>query len=224
MVSLTRKAINFDLDTVRMRELGIYPKGYRLLKKQLKDQGFVHRQGSGYVSRNKIDSGVVNNAIRILVQNLPWLAECVKKMDVTDIGKQYDLTNIISNYSSQKSIDPPSAQKFNQTDNTKRKLNPKDEELLSRIRKSVKGAEFDKLYRGELNGVQAEKQLMNILAFFSGENKEQMQRVFQSSAQYKEEEGTEYVAALCAQAVEKSAVKPNTFNTHTANRNSGRTR
>ena len=223
MERLTRKAINFDLDTVKMRELGIYPKGYQILKKQFKDQGFDHRQGSGYVSRDKLNSDLVHKVVGVLIHNIPWLAKCVKKIDVTDIGKQHDLTRIIKNISSAASVVAPSAQKPEQV-NTEGELNSKDEELLARIQKSAKGTEFDRLYRGEQKGEQAEKQLMNFLAFFSGENQEQMQRIFQSSAQYNAEKGAEYVAALCTQAVEKGALKPSVFNVHTENRNSGRFR
>ncbi len=95
MERLKRKAINFDLNTNRMKELDLYPKGYRLLGNSLHRQGFTHRQGSGYVSKGKIDSLQVNRAILAIVKENPWLAECVKKIDVTDIGNQHDLTMVV---------------------------------------------------------------------------------------------------------------------------------
>ncbi len=73
----------------------MYPKGYRLLGGSLHKQGFTHRQGSGYVSQGKIDSFQVNRAILAIVKENPWLAECVKKIDVTDIGNQHDLTMVV---------------------------------------------------------------------------------------------------------------------------------
>lgn len=87
----------------------------------------------------------------------------------------------------------PAAQKSEQTNNTERKLNPKDEELFVRIRKSVKGKEFDKLYRGELKGEQAEKQLMNMLAFFTNGDLDQVARIFQMSELYRPENDEAYL-------------------------------
>ena len=112
-----------------------------------------------------MNSDLVHKVVGVLIHNIPWLAKCVKKIDVTDIGKQHDLTRIIKNISSAASVVAPSAQKPEQV-NTEGKLNSKDEELFARIQKSAKGTEFDRLYRGEQKGEQAEKQLMNFLAFF----------------------------------------------------------
>lgn len=228
MIFFTQKAINFDLDTKKMKELGVYPKGYWLVKKSFKEHGFVHRQGSGYVSVKELSNHATRKIIKKITRENPWIGPCVKAYDITEVGEQYDVTNEVRKWageSSEKKLLPKApSQKSEQAKNTKGKLNSKDEELLASIRRSVKCKEFDKLYRGEQKGEQAEKQLMNMLAFFSGENQEQMQRIFESSAQYNAGKGTEYVAALCKQAIEKGALKPNMFNTHTKNRNSGKTR
>lgn len=95
MDSQSRKAINFDLDTVKMREIDLYPKGYQLLKHSFKIEGFIHRQGSGYVSKEKLSNNEVRKTIRNIVRRNPWLADCVRKIDVTDIGRQHDLTAIV---------------------------------------------------------------------------------------------------------------------------------
>lgn len=87
-----RKAINFDLDTNKMKELKLYPKGYRTLGASLKKHGFEHRQGSGYISKERIDSIMVARIIESVTKEQVWLAECVRKIDVTDIGRQHDLT------------------------------------------------------------------------------------------------------------------------------------
>lgn len=94
-----RKAINFDLDTKKMKELSVYPDGYTQLKRSFKTLGFEHRQGSGYVSLQKIDSDQVNEVMIEIVTKNPWLADCVKKIDVTDIGRQHDMTAIVTEYS-----------------------------------------------------------------------------------------------------------------------------
>ena len=87
-----RKALNFDLDTKKMKELNLYPRGYKLLGSSLKKHGFEHRQGSGYISKAKLDGDNVYDIISDVVSENEWLASCVKKIDVTDIGKQHDLT------------------------------------------------------------------------------------------------------------------------------------
>ncbi len=96
-----RKAINFDLDTNIMKDRGLYPNGYELLRAAFKKQGFEHRQGSGYLSISKLTSDQVYEAVEAIVKENLWLAECAKKIDVTDIGKQHDLTSIVKTIGAQ---------------------------------------------------------------------------------------------------------------------------
>ena len=98
-----RKAINFDLDTEQMRAMFLYPNGYGLLKKSFEKHDFTHRQGSGYISNAKLDSDQVNDIMAAVVKEQPWLTECVKKIDVTDIGKQHDLTAVVKSLAAQQS-------------------------------------------------------------------------------------------------------------------------
>lgn len=93
-----RKAINFDLDTNKMKEMDLYPNGYKLLGASLKKRGFEHRQGSGYVSKERMDSVTVARIIESITKEQRWLAKCVNKIDVTDIGRQHDLTDIVKTY------------------------------------------------------------------------------------------------------------------------------
>lgn len=94
-----RKALNFDLDTKKMKEMNLYPRGYRLLGSSLKKHGFEPRQGSGYISKAKLDGDNVYDIISDVVSENEWLASCVKKIDVTDIGKQHDLTMTVKELS-----------------------------------------------------------------------------------------------------------------------------
>lgn len=94
-----RKALNFDLDTKKMKELNLYPRGYRLLGSSMKKHGFEHRQGSGYISKAKLDGDNVYDIISDVVSENERLASCVKKIDVTDIGKQHDLTMTVKELS-----------------------------------------------------------------------------------------------------------------------------
>lgn len=96
-VQRIRKAINFDLDTNALRkyycqETGQrYTQAYTDIQRFMTHNGFVHRQGSGYVSSEPIDKIFVSYLILKMRQQFPWLTDCVKAMDVTDIGEQYDL-------------------------------------------------------------------------------------------------------------------------------------
>ena len=98
-----RKAINFDLDTNIMKDHRLYPNGYELLRVSFKNQGFEHRQGSGYLSTGKLTSDQVYEIVEEIVKEQPWLADCVKKIDVTDIGRQHDLTAVVKSLAAQQS-------------------------------------------------------------------------------------------------------------------------
>lgn len=91
----SRKAINFDLDTTAMKEQSIYPAGYELLRSSFEKHGFYHRQGSGYFSKVEMSYDKVVDIMTEVIQEQPWLADCVKRIDVTDIGKQHDLTAVV---------------------------------------------------------------------------------------------------------------------------------
>ena len=56
------KAINFDLDSKALQKIYqsdnpfIYLKAYKQINKFFTDNGFVHRQWSGYISKGKLRS------------------------------------------------------------------------------------------------------------------------------------------------------------------------
>ncbi len=90
------KAFNFDLDTSKLKQhFKNYTDAYKILETQMKKYDFEHRQGSGYVSKKKLSSMASIAIIKRLSKENPWLAHCVKKFDVTDIGKTFDLTYIL---------------------------------------------------------------------------------------------------------------------------------
>lgn len=91
------KAINFDLDTKKMRQYGKYPIGYTEVKRSFLQLGFEHRQWSGYVSKAKMKEADIVFVVERLVEIHPWLSDCTNKFDVTNIGEQFDLTHIIKN-------------------------------------------------------------------------------------------------------------------------------
>lgn len=102
------KAVNFDLDTKQLKSLYLnnrslsYLKAYKQIGTFLKSRGFVHRQWSGYISRDKLSHMDIYNIITDLDKTFPWLSKCVTKFDVTDIGEQHDLMYIFQKSSKEK--------------------------------------------------------------------------------------------------------------------------
>ena len=69
---LSRKAINFDLDTNKMELMSIYPNGYNKLQQSFIKQGFEPRQGSEYISKNEINEEEIYKIIREITCENPW--------------------------------------------------------------------------------------------------------------------------------------------------------
>ncbi len=91
------KAINFDLDTIKLRNYyPRYQKAYSDLLRFFKTKNFSHRQGSGYVSNIKLSSADIVDIIGDLQQEFVWAGTCIKKIDVTNVGAQYDLTELLA--------------------------------------------------------------------------------------------------------------------------------
>jgi len=89
-----RKAINFDLDTNKLKKY--YPgqnyiDAYKDLKKFFEYYDFEHRQYSGYVSKVSMKESDIDSIILNLGKQFAWLKLCVNKFDVTNVGKQYDM-------------------------------------------------------------------------------------------------------------------------------------
>ena len=102
-----RKALNFDLDTKKYEEYTgkKAPTAYDKIKSFLKKNGFEHRQGSGYVSKEPLNDGKVFAIIQSMSIEFDWLKECVKQIDVTNIGKQHSLIDTISKAPTNENLD-----------------------------------------------------------------------------------------------------------------------
>ncbi|EDP5093255.1 TPA: vapd [Campylobacter jejuni] len=95
-MGINRKAINFDLS---IKSLEKYFKDtrepYSLIKKFMLENGFEHRQYSGYTSKEPINERRVIRIVNKLTKKFTWLGECVKEFDITEIGEQYSLKETI---------------------------------------------------------------------------------------------------------------------------------
>lgn len=91
------KAINFDLDTNKLKKYyPRYQQAYSDLLRFFTANGFLHRQGSGYVSKEKMTSADIVDLIGTFQKMFAWSDTCVKKIDVTNVGAQYDLTALLT--------------------------------------------------------------------------------------------------------------------------------
>lgn len=100
MLTRTKKAINFDLNNNLLKQN--YPsKNYRKawydIKKYFESHDFIHRQYSGYISKNNILMTDVFNLVYELTIQHPWLKTSVMKFDVTIVTNEYNLLPMIKN-------------------------------------------------------------------------------------------------------------------------------
>ncbi len=95
-MSICRKAINFDLSTTALKEhFGDNTvAAYNAIKKFFLENGFSHRQYSGYISNEKLDDKQISKFSEKLNKKFSWLASCLLEFDVTDIGEQHTLKHV----------------------------------------------------------------------------------------------------------------------------------
>lgn len=75
-----RKAINFDLNDYLLKQnypSKSYKNAWRDIKRFLLKSKFVHRQYSGYVSKNQISMSEVGNIIGMMARKWDWLGKSV---------------------------------------------------------------------------------------------------------------------------------------------------
>ncbi len=105
MAGGSRKQITFDLRQAALRQyypgkaLSLnpqrYKKAYRDIQNFMVRNGFEHRQYSVYTSLEKLSVVDVVRLMGDLGQEFPWLAQCVNEIDVTNIGAQHSLKEVL---------------------------------------------------------------------------------------------------------------------------------
>ena len=94
-----RKQFVFDLKADKESPIFKYYNSlsgaYDDIRRYMESNGFTHRQGSSYISNSTMDNRKVRRFLMGMCKALPWLAECSKAFDITDIGKQHDLLSDI---------------------------------------------------------------------------------------------------------------------------------
>jgi len=95
-----RKSLNFDLDTKKLKEHypnKNYTNAYEDIKKFLIKNGFEHRQGSGYISKEAMTRMAVTSVIKELYKEFNWIYPCCKTLDYYDVGKEHSGLEILEN-------------------------------------------------------------------------------------------------------------------------------
>lgn len=93
------KALYFDLRIKDLEEYysKTYPKGaYAKIKHFLINRNFSHEQYSGYHSRYKTTDLEIFDLIRDMSDTFPWLQYCVNHFEVTNVGANHDLMELIT--------------------------------------------------------------------------------------------------------------------------------
>lgn len=89
------KEITFDLDTTKLQDYyDDYTKAYRDIRRFMEQNGFTHRQGSVYNSVEKLSELKITALCYKLKDTFKWSADCIKALDVANIGHQHSLLDI----------------------------------------------------------------------------------------------------------------------------------
>ena len=87
-----KRAINFDLDTKELlKHFKNTHQAYSSIKKFMEENGFEHRQYSGYISSEPMSTHYITDITEKLNKKFKWLKDCIQKYDVTEIGETDDL-------------------------------------------------------------------------------------------------------------------------------------
>ena len=101
----SRKQITFDLRQESLKRhyphqeppqnAQYYKKAYQDIQRFMTANGFEHRQYSVYTSIDKLTTVDVVDLIERLGRAFPWLSQCVNEIDVTNIGAQHSLKQML---------------------------------------------------------------------------------------------------------------------------------
>lgn len=85
--------INFDLDTKKYEALTqkAAPTAYSKIRRFMEKNDFTHRQGSYYISKGLISRAETARIVQNFSVDNIWFGECVRKIDISYIGKQLSL-------------------------------------------------------------------------------------------------------------------------------------
>lgn len=93
----SKREISFDLDTNALSKYyDNISMAYSDLRNEFERVGFIHRQGSVYNSKRCLSDIEVTKTLKNVCDKLPWISECAKEVDLTNIGKRHSLLSDIN--------------------------------------------------------------------------------------------------------------------------------
>ncbi|MDR2156214.1 MAG: hypothetical protein LBO81_00325 [Clostridiales Family XIII bacterium] len=94
-----RRQFAFDLDTHRLKEVfggRRISEAYDRIESFLTSRGFLHEQGSVYVTARRMEKRVAYEIFEELIETHPWIESCARKFNITDVGRTYDLFEMLA--------------------------------------------------------------------------------------------------------------------------------
>lgn len=91
-----RKQLTFDLDTnIAKKILGNenYTKAYADIGRVMKSKGWIHIEGSVYMSKKSLSVMEVAQLLDDLKMKYPYLTKCIRNMHQSDISNVHSLNN-----------------------------------------------------------------------------------------------------------------------------------
>lgn len=82
-----------------------YKRAYGDIQRFMRKNGFEHRQYSVYTSVERLTTLDVITLMERLAEQFPWLSKCVEEIDVTNIGVQHSLRNVLDDASKNMDIE-----------------------------------------------------------------------------------------------------------------------
>ena len=104
------KALYFDLVVQLLKQY--YPKknhlgAYKDIKKYLLGHGFTHEQWSGYHSKARMTDLEIFDLVQDMAQQMAWFSKCINHFEVTNIGTNYNLMEILESEDFSVELEPP---------------------------------------------------------------------------------------------------------------------
>ena len=96
MAAKSKKQLTFDLNTNKMKEDGLNPSIlYNDVRAKLAKLDFSHSGGSVYISDTTLTKMELEEKVKSLINKIPLLSYYVNNFTVTNIGRQFELSDSI---------------------------------------------------------------------------------------------------------------------------------
>lgn len=89
-----RKQLTFDIDTNILKKIlgeKNYSNAYTQIRKFMENEGWIHIEGSVYMSKKPMSSTKVALLINDLKKKYPYLTKCIREMHQSDISNVHSV-------------------------------------------------------------------------------------------------------------------------------------